>query len=478
MGPFSGPLNGPLSSFSRLEMSRFDASNSLQAVMILRTVSSMDESVPKLPRYVFRRANGSYRYKRNVPKALVQYFGKRTLYRQLGTTYSAAMKEFPYVHARIESLFALEHKKTDQERALGVIRGNLGDVVANHVLAGTVDEYSQESYALNELAESLDGTLPHRVLEQIYQGELKEDPITLNRVLDDYLHYKAVDGEDNHDTKLRVERIRKEMTQLYGRTKMNEVPFQEVTRQDANALRDLLLTKMAPNSVQRTIGVLKAAINHTIIEQGLNPKNVFASLLIRGAGASRTDRLPITDDQLTALLKHAGSSQTATTFLITLADTGARLGEVCGLEAKDVDLENRILHIRPNSYRGLKTKSSNRRIPLSPRATKLLKGACSGLEDNAPVFTKYARPRGSDAASAMLMKWLRGVIADPKVTVHSLRHRLKDKLRNTGCPEALSNEILGHSQGTTASNYGSGYAIEVMRAAMARAWETDGGPAV
>ena len=120
--------------------------------MILRTVFIIDESVPKLPRYVFRRANGSYRYKRNVPKALVQYFGKRTLYRQLGTTYAAAMKEFPYVHGRIESLFAIEQKKTDRERALGVIRGALGDAVANHVLAGTVDEYSHEGYALSELA--------------------------------------------------------------------------------------------------------------------------------------------------------------------------------------------------------------------------------------------------------------------------------------------------------------------------------------
>lgn len=33
----------------------------------------------KLPKYVFRRANGSYRYKRNVPRHLQVLLGKSTL---------------------------------------------------------------------------------------------------------------------------------------------------------------------------------------------------------------------------------------------------------------------------------------------------------------------------------------------------------------------------------------------------------------
>ena len=55
--------------------------------------------------------------------------------------------------------------------------------------------------------------------------------------------------------------------------------------------------------------------------------------------------------------------------------------------------------------------------------------------------------------------------------MHSLRHRMKDKLRNTGCPEAISLAILGHSTNTVAANYGSGYALEVMREHMEKVWE-------
>ena len=86
------------------------------------------------------------------------------------------------------------------------------------------------------------------------------------------------------------------------------------------------------------------------------------------------------------------------------------------------------------------------------------------------IFPKYARPRGNDAASAMLMKRLRTIITDKKLTMHSLRHRMKDKLRNTGCPEAISMAILGHGSNTVAANYGSGYALDVMREQMEKVW--------
>jgi integrase len=430
----------------------------------------MDDAVPKLPRYVFKRANGSYRYKRNVPKDLVRLLGKKTVYRQLGATYSEAMKEFPYVHARIESLFAVERKKSDKDRALEVIRGNLGDEVADLVLAKAVVEYSDVDYELNELAEELKGRLPQAVLKQIYQGELQEDPITLSRVLDDYVDYKTIDGVIDKNLSNRVERLRREMLHLYGKAKMDTVLLKDITRADANALRDLLLDKMAPNSVQRTIGILKAAVNYTITEQGLGIPNMFASLRIKGAGASRTDRLPISDADLDKLIATTKDSEPAWSLLVVLADSGARLGEIVGLEVRDVDTTAGILHIRPNGSRGLKTKSSERSVPLSQRATEALKGRLDELSDTDPNYAQYARPRGRDAASAMLMKRLRAIVDDPKVTIHSLRHRMKDKLRNTGCPENLSKEILGHAQGSIAANYGAGYSIDVMRAALEKVW--------
>ena len=54
----------------------------------------------RLPRYMFRRANGSFRYKRNVPKDLRTVIPTATVYRQqLGNTYQNALRALPKVHA-------------------------------------------------------------------------------------------------------------------------------------------------------------------------------------------------------------------------------------------------------------------------------------------------------------------------------------------------------------------------------------------
>ena len=48
-------------------------------ICVVIVSSTMDDPISKLPKYVFRRANGSYRYKRNVPKALREVIPKATV---------------------------------------------------------------------------------------------------------------------------------------------------------------------------------------------------------------------------------------------------------------------------------------------------------------------------------------------------------------------------------------------------------------
>jgi integrase len=47
-----------------------------------------------------------------------------------------------------------------------------------------------------------------------------------------------------------------------------------------------------------------------------------------------------------------------------LGETGCRLAEIVGLRLADIDLENDLIHIRPNPVRRLKTRSSQRTLPL------------------------------------------------------------------------------------------------------------------
>jgi len=426
--------------------------------------------MPKLPAYVFRRANGSYRYKRNVPKKLVGLIGKATLYRQLGESYAEAMRNLPKVHSEIEKLFRDEAHMPSSERALAIIRGALGSEVAEQVLAGQVVEYSQEDYALNELAREIAGKLSEDIVTQIYTGRLKQPALTLQKALGEYQAYKTEDAGESRELELRVARALKDLGAAIGTQRVAQTPLNEITRADANALRDYLLERMKPSSVHRYITVVRAAVNYVVTEHSLNIPNVFNGLRIKGASASIDDRLPISDQDLAMARPNFDDDAVANALFITLTDTGARLSEITGLVVQDVDLQERSITIRPNGVRTLKTKGSQRTLPLSERALELLQEHRRGKGDTQPIFPDYARPRGRDAASAMLMKRLRRSIADKKLTMHSLRHRMKDKLRNTGCPEAISLAILGHSTNTVAANYGSGYALEVMREHLEKAW--------
>lgn len=432
-----------------------------------------DEMPAKLPRYVFRRANGSFRYKRNVPLHLRALIGKATLYRQLGDSHRDAMQNLPLVHARIEALLEGESEKSARDRSIEIIRGALGDEVADMVLANAVPEYSEIEDALNDLGKTLyQQKLPSEIVEQVYSGRLKQEAITLEKVLKDYVAYKSDTPKAEKEIKQRVERLRKDMEHIYGKQKLRYVSLSDISRQDANDLRDHLLSRVSANSAVRMLGVVRTAINHVIVEHSLNIPNVFTNLRIKGAGASKHDRLPLSDAQVLELEAAYSNDEVAWALFVSLRDTGARISEVSGLRVKDCDTDKGCLNISPTPWRTLKTNNSQRSVPLSKEALMVLAPLTKGRHPEAALFPRYAKERGGDNCSAMLMNRLRKVITDKKLTMHSLRHRMKDKLRNTGCPEAISMAILGHSTNTVAANYGSGYALEVMREHMERVWET------
>jgi integrase len=381
------------------------------------------------------------------------------------------MQNLPLVHARIEALLECEKEKSGRDRSIEIIRGALGDEVADMVLANAVPEYSEIEDALNELGKALHKQkLPSEIVEQVYSGKLRQEVITLETVLKDYVSYKSDTPKAEKEITQRVERLRKDMQHIYGKQKLRYVSLNDISRQDANDLRDHLLSRVSANSAVRMLGVVRTAINHAIVEHSLNIPNVFTNLRIKGAGASKLDRLPLSDTQVVHLEAAYLNDTTAWALFVCLRDTGCRVSEIAGLRVKDCDTDNGCLSISPTPWRTLKTNNSQRSVPLSPEAIKALEEVSQGKDPEAPLFTQYAKERGGDNCSAMLMKRLRTIITDKKLTMHSLRHRMKDKLRNTGCPEAISMAILGHGSNTVAANYGSGYALDVMREHMEKVW--------
>ena len=139
--------------------------------------------MPKLPKYVFRRANGSYRYKRNVPNALRQVIPKATVYRQLGNTYDEAIRRLPNVHSEIEALFDLERRTSPSQRALNLVRERIGEHVAELFQDGVVDPEWDVTDDFRELAEALEGSVPDEVFRQIGSARITPETLSLDKVL-------------------------------------------------------------------------------------------------------------------------------------------------------------------------------------------------------------------------------------------------------------------------------------------------------
>lgn len=142
-------------------------------------------------------------------------------------------------------------------------------------------------------------------------------------------------------------------------------------------------------------------------------------------------------------------------IVATLALTGLRLGELCGLLPSEVDVSLRALRIQSNAVRRLKTPSSQRTVPVHPAID------IEALRASLPLARTLA---GIGLVSKTLCRELRGkVTKDSRVTVHSLRHWHATKLKALGCEDSLVADCLGHKLGTMTSRYAKPASLERKR---------------
>jgi len=432
----------------------------------------------KLPPYTELKADGIYRYRRRVPVRAIKELGKGFLYRNLGKTQDEVLANWSEAHKEVEGLFEQAKqgakieaqvfaKKDEREKVLHLVEKHYDKEASQMLSAGVVDDNLE--HALMGLADDLSGSIPRKTEAMLYSGKLPDKVNTMSSVIDAYYEYKTT-GDKATDKRLhnRLQRAKEDLTEALGETKIHKLPIDRISRIDANTYRDLLLTRMVSTSVQRNKNTINAAFNWFVKENGLDLPSPFV-FIIKDAGHTKNDRLPLTQNEVSQLnSKFKGSSVDVIYGL--LRDTGARVGEVAGILVGDISLQNKTLHIKANSIRGLKNLSSERVVPLSDSLLGDIQVLRAGKEDDQPLFPKYARANGNTALSAILMKHLRVVVQDKQKSIHSLRHKMKDDLRNTGCDSSLADAILGHTTAGIGSRYGSGYKPEVMRQALVKVW--------
>ena len=150
-------------------------------------------------------------------------------------------------------------------------------------------------------------------------------------------------------------------------------------------------------------------------------------------------------------------------LLALISDTGMRLSEAAGLARDDIVMDTEIPHIKlvPHPWRRLKTKGSERLVPLV--GASLWAARRLQQHDSSYAFPRYCDGQtcNANSASAALNKWMKTIIGGDYV-VHGLRHSLRDRLRAVECPSDIIDQIGGWTTTGIGHAYGRGYSVEIL----------------
>ena len=246
---------------------------------------------------------------------------------------------------------------------------------------------------------------------------------------------------------------------------LSDRPLDEYLSSDAATYRDYLLKRgLTTNSVKRNFATIRSVINLAIQEHGLECRNAFSKVYLPDLDDAKK-RKPIPIENIKEIQQECMSIDDEARWLVALiSDTGMRLSEAAGLHIDDIKLGCEIPHIdlKPHAWRSLKTKGSQRQIPLVGASLWAAKRVKEISTTSPYAFPRYTSAKGTNAnsASAAINKWLRPRVPEGCV-IHSFRHSLRDRLRAVHCPSDMIDQIGGWSTAGVGQGYGEGYGLDV-----------------
>ena len=219
-------------------------------------------------------------------------------------------------------------------------------------------------------------------------------------------------------------------------------------------LEQTLPTKYSPKTAKDIVSIMNQIIDFAYQESFISEAKKFSSKSIQKAKRvqvfSRYEQQKFTQYLLTDL-------DYSKLGVVVGLYTGLRLGEICGLQIKDIDLNSNVIHITKtiqrisdglgHSYHHIgspKTDYSVREIPIPKFLSNLLKANIKNLSDDcylASGKTKYVQPRTYQYRFKSYLKKCNL----PEYHFHTLRHTFASRAVKLGFDIKSLSEILGHS---------------------------------
>ena len=129
-------------------------------------------------------------------------------------------------------------------------------------------------------------------------------------------------------------------------------------------------------------------------------------------------------------------------FFVFLWFTGARIGEVAGLNPENIVEDADIPHFvfTDQENRDLKNKPSKRKVPIHPACKRLI---------------PYFKPSKAEEPGRSWSRTFRINMGLPKFeAAHTLRHSFHTRCRDAGIEEYMIDILTGHAKASTTAQYG------------------------
>jgi integrase len=252
----------------------------------------------------------------------------------------------------------------------------------------------------------------------------------------------------------------------FGNLKLAQITPEHVAR----LIRQLEQEGKAPAYVDNLLKPLGGTFKYAMRKQFVT-MNPLALLTPDDRPARRErERREWSPEDVTALLEasrrlveRSTSRQDYSLLLETAIRTGLRLGELLGLQWRDIDLKQGVLSVcrqwtRDSTYSEPKTQAAIRQVPLAQEmVTKLTehKLASDFSGDEQPVFAsangqplnhRNVAQRGFEAAATEAGLFAEG---QPRVTFHDLRHAFASIMIERGLSSTVLARVMGHRDATT-----------------------------
>lgn len=304
----------------------------------------------------------------------------------------------------------------------------------------------------------------HRLAADLFYG--KKQPVFLSSAIKEFQELKGEDPASRAGALRR--RVVSEFIAEFG-----DLSIDHYTRENANDFVKFLAKKGNKTAtIKRRLNSIRPVFRQMSRERELDDRRIFEAINIPNEGDDKVDRLPFSKDEISLIQRACLEKDDEMRWVVgLLSDTGLRLAEAIGLREEDIHLAapDPYISIRPNEARRLKTKGSERKVPLVGVSLWAVKRAVAHASDGY-VFPRYIdfgkKPLANKSthASNSLSKWLRTLrIADSdRKSTHSFRHSLQDRLKEVQTPQELRNAIGGWTNKGIGEGYGTGYTVAVL----------------